>query len=197
MIRAKHRKMWFRFGLLVVVLCVVLAASPVMAGGPGGGGGCGGGCGGGGCGGGGGGQVAPLSEFEKQALNIAIDEEYYARAVYQKVIDTFGSIGPFYWIIRDERMHINWVANLLAKYGLPIPPDRWSGNIDLEFTSKEQACLVGVDAEAYNAGVYDSMIPQVTHTDIISVFGKLRDVSRYRHLPAFQQWAATYGAAGQ
>jgi hypothetical protein len=42
----------------------------------------GGGCGGGGHGGGGGGQN-PLSEYEIQALLQSIDEEYYAKAVYQ------------------------------------------------------------------------------------------------------------------
>ena len=185
-----RQRLWFAL-LLAVLLCGLLAATPVMARGPGGGGGGCGGCGGGGAGWGGGGEVVPLSEYEKQALNTAIDEEYYAKAVYQKVVDTFGPISPFTWIIRDEQMHINWVANLLGKYGLPVPPDRWAGNITLEFTSKQQACQVGAAAESYNASVYDEMLPQVTHTDIISIFGRLRDISRYRHLPAFQQCAAS------
>lgn len=161
----------------------------------GGGCGCGGGGGGGGCGGGG--STTPLSDYEKQALNRAIDEEYFAKAVYQKVVSTFGSISPFTWIIKYEQMHINWVKNLLAKYGLPVPSDRWSGNIAIEFTSKQQACEIGAQAEFNNAAVYDSMIPQVSHTDIISTFSKLRDVSRYRHLPAFQEWAAIYAAEGE
>jgi hypothetical protein len=139
----------------------------------------------------------PLSAYEKQALNTAIDEEYYAKAVYVKVMATFGPIEPFPWITRCEQMHINWVAKLLSKYGLPIPGDRWAGNIDLEFSSKQQACEIGAQAEAYNASVYDAMIPQITHSDIISTFAKLRDVSRYQHLPAFEKWAAIYAAPGE
>jgi len=157
--------------------------------------GCGGG-GGGGCGGGGT-STTPLSDYEKQALNIAIDEEYKAKAVYQKVIDTFGQISPFPWIKRDEQMHINWIANLLTKYGLPVPIDSWTGNVPLEFYSKQQACEIGAQAEFDNAAVYDQMIPQISHTDIISTFGKLRDVSRYKHLPTFQEWATIYAAGGQ
>jgi len=193
--QAKHRSKWlWAFLVVAVVLYAALIASPAMARGPGGGD-CGGGCGGGG--GGDGGSETPLSDYEKQALNKAIDEEYYAKAVYEKVMDTFGPISPFTWITRDEQMHVNWVAKLLVKYGLPVPPDGWSGNIALEFTSKQQACLVGAEAESYNAGVYDEMIPQISHTDIVSTFIKLRDVSRYRHLPAFQEWADIYESLGE
>lgn len=157
--------------------------------------GCGG-SGGGGCPGGGG-YTTPLSDYEKQALNTAINEEYKAKAIYQKVIDTFGPISPFYWIIRDEQKHIKWLANLHAKYVLPVPSDSWSGKITQEFTSKQQACGVGAQAEFDNAAVYDQMIPQISHTDIISTFTMLRDVSRNRHLPAFQEWAAIYGVGGE
>lgn len=157
------------------------------------GGGCGGGGGKGGCGS----STAPLSEFEKQALNSAIDEERMAKAIYEKVVETFGPISPFSWIIGDEQCHINRVARLLTKYGLPIPPDRWAGNVLLEFTSKQQACEVGAQAEFDNAAFYDTMIPQVSHDDIASAFSMLRDVSRYKHLPAFQNWAAIYASLGE
>jgi hypothetical protein len=152
---------------------------------------------GGGCGCGGGASTTPLSDYEKQALNIAMDEEYKAKAIYRKVVDTFGPINPFPWIIRDEQMHVNWVANLLTKYGFPVPADSWTGNVPLEFLSKQQACEIGAQAEFDNAAVYDQMIPQISHTDIISVFGRLRDVSQYKHLPAFQEWAAIYAAGGE
>lgn len=156
-----------------------------------------GGCGSGGCGYGGDYSVVSLSDFEKEALNQAILEEYMAKAIYEKVVTTFGSISPFTWIIRDEQCHINRVANLLTKYGLPIPKDTWSGNINSEFESKQQACEVGAQAEFNNAAFYDTMISQISHDDIISSFGMLRDVSRYKHLLAFEDWAIIYATGGE
>ncbi len=154
--------------------------------------GCQGGQGGGGCGNIG--STAPLSETEKQYLKVAIGEEYFARAVYQKAVSVFGPISPFPEVIRDEQMHINMLANLHVKYGLAVPSDPWSGNIAQEFTSKQQACQVGAQAEINNAAAYNQMLSskQITHNDIISTFTKLRDVSQYKHLPAFQYWANIY-----
>jgi len=194
MFQTRHKRRLLWLAALAIAVCLSLTASVAMArGGMGGGGsGCGGGCGGGG-----GQPTTPLSEYEIQALNTAIDEEYFAKAVYEKVMATFGPISPFDWITKDEQMHINWVAKLLVKYGHPVPADRWSGKIDLEFISKQQACQIGAQAEFGNAAIYDKMVSRITHGDIISTFGKLRDVSRYRHLPAFQEWAAIYGAAGE
>jgi len=181
--------------ILLALVVIGVQVLPLEAAGRGCGG-SGSGGGGGGCGGGGSGTV-PLSEYEKQSLYVAIDEEYKAKAIYQKVVYTFGSIEPFSWIIRDEQCHVNWVANLLTRYGLPVPPDNWSGNIALEFASKQQACEIGAQAEFDNAAVYDTMIPKVSHDDIASVFARLRDVSRYRHLPAFQNWANIYASSGE
>jgi len=181
--------------ILVVSVAVILTLSMVAMTTEGFGRGCGGG-GGGGCGGGRSSSTT-LADYEKQALHVAVDEEYKAKAIYHKVIDTFGPISPFYWIVGEEQMHVNWLVNLHTKYGLQIPADSWSGNVTLEFASKQQACEIGAQAEFDNAAVYDQMIPQITHTDIISTFSKLRDMSRYRHLPAFQEWAAIYAAGGE
>jgi len=164
------------------------------------GGGCGGGCGGGGHGGGGsggGGSGGTLSDFEKQALLQAIDEEYYAKAVYQKVIDIFGSIQPFYRIRNQEQGHINMIKNLLISYNLPVPSDDWAGNINMEFPTKHYACEVGADAEYYNAEVYDTLLLGVDNEDIIWTFEHLRDVSRYNHLPSFLSWSDYYESIGE
>jgi len=155
-----------KFTILILVAGLISLQSVDLSAAGGGGGrssGCGGGCNEGPT-------TIPLSEYEKQALNIAINEEYKARAIYRKVIDKFGPIDPFSWIVRDEQMHVNWLANLHTKYGLPIPQDQWSGNIIQEFSSKQQACEIGAQAEADNAAAYDTMLPGITHDDIISNF---------------------------
>lgn len=149
----------------------------------------------GGCGGGS--SSTPLSDFEKQALNRALDEERMAKAIYKKVVEIFGNISPFPQIIKDEQCHVSRVANMLSKYGLPIPPDRWAGNVDFGFTSNQQACEVGAQAERDNAAFYDATLSQISHNDITSTFTMLRDVSLYRHLPAFLNGAAIYSAGGE
>ena len=177
--------------LILTVVVSAYATGLVYGGGCGsGGGGCGGGCNGGST-------TQPLSEYEKQALSIAINEEYKARAIYREVLDQFSPIDPFTWILRDEQMHVNWLANLHAKYGLKVPQDQWSGNVALDLDSKQQACELGAQAETDNAAAYDDMLPQITHSDIASTFTKLRDVSQYRHLPAFQRWADIYESIGE
>src|SRR4030042_3245975 len=89
--------------LILTVVVSAYATGLVYGGGCGsGGGGCGGGCNGGST-------TQPLSEYEKQALSIAINEEYKARAIYREVLDQFTLINPFTWILRDEPMHVNWL----------------------------------------------------------------------------------------
>jgi len=159
----------------------------------------GGGCGGGGGhhGGGGGGGGGQLSEYEIQSLLTAIEAEYYAKAVYQKVLDTFGSIQPFWRIRNQEQCHANMVANVLVTYGIQVPPDEWAGQITIAFPTKQYACEVGVQAEIENAALYDSLLIGVTNSDVIWTFDHLRDASRFNHEPTFQSWADYYESIGE
>ena len=128
----------------------------------------------------------PLSEYEIQALNRAIDEERMAKALHEGIMITLGHISPFDWIAKEEQMHIDWVARLMKKYNLEIPPDRWAGKIIKEPASEHEARTIGARAEFENAGIFDMMIPKIEHTDIIATFNRLRSISREKHLPALQ-----------
>ena len=127
-----------------------------------------------------------LSEGEIEALGKAIDDEFKARATYEKVIADFGEIKPFSNIINAEVNHINELKVLYDKYSLDVPEDKWTGNID-SFETFEDACAVGVEAEILNADLYDELFLSVDNEDITQVFTTLRDASRLKHLPAFER----------
>ena len=127
-----------------------------------------------------------LNQNEINALNFAINDEYKARAVYQKVIDKFGQVKPFSNIILAESQHISELEVLFNKYKLEIPQDDWDNKVN-EYSSVSEACSVGVTAEIENADLYDVLLKDITRDDIRIVFIALRDASRIKHLPAFER----------
>ena len=129
-----------------------------------------------------------LDEKTQQALIDAINDEYKARATYQKVIDKFGAVRPFSNIIKAESQHIEELLPLFEKYGVAVPKDEWYGKVP-EFASLQEACKAGVEAEIENAKMYDEFFKFVKEQDIIVVFKNLRDASQEKHLPAFQRCA--------
>lgn len=127
-----------------------------------------------------------ISESEIEALSLAINDEYKARAIYKKVIEKFGEVNPFSNIINAENNHISELKKLYNKYELDIPADEWYDKVP-EFDSVAEACLAGVDAEIENAALYDELFSKVDNQDIIMVFTSLRDASENNHLPAFER----------
>jgi hypothetical protein len=126
------------------------------------------------------------------ALIEAIQDEYKARALYQKVMDKFGEIRPFSNIIKAEEQHITWLKPLFEKYDVDIPEDEWYKKVP-EFATVQEACEAGVKAEIENAGMYDEFFSFVKEQDIIDTFTLLRDASQEKHLPAFRRCANTGG----
>lgn len=127
-----------------------------------------------------------ISTDEVEALNLAINDEYKAKATYQNVIDKFGGVRPFSSIINSEENHINELKALFNKYDLDIPEDDWYEKVP-EFSSITEACEGGVQAEIDNANLYDELFSMVDNQDITEVFTSLRDASRNNHLPAFER----------
>ena len=130
-----------------------------------------------------------LSEDTKIALIGAIEDEYKARAVYQKVIDKFGNVRPFIMIIRAEEQHISLLKALFDKYGMIVPQDKTKDLPQLD--SLTSACKIGVDAEIANADLYQNeLLPKAKqYEDITVVFTNLMNASRQNHLPSFQKCA--------
>jgi hypothetical protein len=132
--------------------------------------------------------IEELSEEELNALNLTLNDEFKAEAIYQKVIDRFGEVKPFSNIIGAEQKHSAALIEIYQKYDLPIPINDWYDKVP-EFDSVADACSAGVDAEIENAALYDDLFSVVDNQDVIAVFTSLRDASINNHLPAFQRCA--------
>jgi hypothetical protein len=132
--------------------------------------------------------VGNLSNQAKEALVEAINDEYKAHALYEKIIEKFGFVKPFSMIIRAEEQHISSLKSLFDKYGLENPKNDWANKVSVEGTL-QQECQVGVDAEIANAKLYkDKLLPMVSgYEDIKLVFTNLMNASQEKHLLAFER----------
>lgn len=132
--------------------------------------------------------VAKLDKVVISALEEAIEDEYKALTVYQKVTDTLGMVRPFSMIMGAEEQHIASLKAIFDKYGLEVPKNNWAGKITVPNTLKE-ACQVGVQAEIANAALYkEKLLPAVkNYEDITLVFTSLMKASEEKHLSAFEK----------
>jgi len=126
-----------------------------------------------------------LTEMELDNLLRAFEGEFYAQALYQKIIDTFGAVEPFQNIINSEVQHIDSLIRLAEKYGVSVPDYPAPKNLP-EFETIQDACKAGAIAEAADAQFYDELLSQTTHQDIILIFTNLKNASIKNHLPEFE-----------
>ncbi len=117
-------------------------------------------------------------------LTFALQDEYLARAEYQKTLAKFGQRRPFSNIIKAEEQHIAWLVPLFGKYGVTLPPDRGPELAPVPETFDE-ALQAGVDAEIDNIGMYERFLARELPDDVRAVFEHLLTGSR-NHLAAFQ-----------
>jgi hypothetical protein len=127
----------------------------------------------------------PLSEAETEALIRAMQEEANTQTLYQSVLDTFGNVAPFNYIVRAEAQHLAALERLATKYGVAIPETLTTGDFPT-FTTLSEACQAGAQAEIADAALYDELIPVTTHSDLLQVYRNLQGASLNNHLPAFE-----------
>lgn len=130
--------------------------------------------------------TSALTEAEKTALNGAIQDEYKARATYNKILDTFGEVMPFAHIVNAEGRHVEALAYLHTRYGVAIPEDTWADKIPAYATLKE-AAEASVQAEVDNGALYEGLMKDVTNVEVTNVFKALQFATMEHHLPAFQR----------
>ena len=131
-----------------------------------------------------------------EVLNEALLDEYKARDLYRKIIDTFGAVRPFINIVEAEQRHIDALLPLYEKYDIPLPPEPDPQQIAVPDTLLK-ACEMGVAAEIENLTMYDRLIEMTDLRDVVEVLQRLQAASRDNHLPAFQRCVERGGEAGK
>lgn len=129
-----------------------------------------------------------LSPEEIQGLQLSLNDEYHAAAVYSRILDDFGQIRPFSNILRAEFNHAASLERTYTAYGIPIPENPWMGAVE-GFESVSAACSVGVEAEILNRDLYAILFASTDREDILRVYRALQSASEENHLPAFQRCA--------
>lgn len=119
-------------------------------------------------------------------LNLAIQDEFLARAEYQAIILEFGDVMPFVRIVQAEENHINLLLGLFETYGFIVPEDLAAENVVLP-DSITSALATGVEAEKANIAMYEVFLAQENlPEDVREAFEYLMQASN-NHLKAFSQ----------
>lgn len=137
-----------------------------------------------------------LNSAEVSALHAALDDEYQAWSTYSQVIADFGEARPFINIRDAEARHIEALAVLFERYGIPLPANDWPGRVP-RYATLDEACAAGVEAEIANGALYEHLLAATDRADILVVFRNLQAASQERHLPAFRRCAARGGGGGR
>ena len=179
---------WMLGSLVVVMLALAMPMATLAAGGPPDSRGSGrGGQGGYGMGEGTGLPVATgtLTAEQEAALVEALEEEYGAVALYESVMDAYGTVQPFASIAQSEQTHVNALLNIFERYGVTAPAAPAATDLP-SFDTLEDACATGVDAEIVDGALYDELMPLFDQPDVLRVFENLQRASLESHLPAFE-----------
>jgi len=129
--------------------------------------------------------AATLSEQEASDLAEAIQEEYTAMNTYQAVIDELGEVQPFSRIVRAEQQHVNALIRVAQRFGVDVPEN--AGEVaELEWSTLEEACEMGVIFEQVDAALYDDLMLNTTNPMLTRVYSNLQQASLEKHLPAFE-----------
>jgi hypothetical protein len=134
----------------------------------------------------------PVSpEFQEQAILAAMEEaiqdEYRAELIYERVLADFGPVRPFLNIVQAEVRHSESLARLFQARGLQVPVSKWSPDEIPGFPSVSDACKAGAEAEIENAKIYERYFDLELPADVRQVFENNRRASVENHLRAFQR----------
>lgn len=116
----------------------------------------------------------------------ALEDERKAEATYAAVIEKFGPVRPFSNIIEAEQRHAAALERQLARLGIDVPPNAWTGKVTAP-ASLAQACESAVQGKVENIALYDRLIPMIEDPAARQVMENLQAASRERHLPAFKR----------
>ena len=117
-------------------------------------------------------------------LTYAVQDEYLARAEYDRILSENGTIRPFSNILRAEETHIDALLPLFDAYGISAPADEGESRA-AGVANLTEAYQAGVNAEVNNIAMYETFLDQNLPSDVRTVFESLMHASE-NHLRAFQ-----------
>jgi hypothetical protein len=120
-------------------------------------------------------------------LELALQEEYGAEALYRTVLATFGpATAPFALIADAEGRHVAALKLLFTRRNLP--PSPWAPVGFPTFGTIPEACAAGVAAEVKDAAFYTPYLARTDlPQDVRNVLTNLQAASLENHLPAFER----------
>ena len=128
---------------------------------------------------------ATLSDQEAADLASAIQEEYTAMNTYQAVLSELGNVLPFSRTTRAEQRHVNALIRVAERFGVEVPEN--AGEVaEIEWSTLEEACQMGVTFEQMDAALYDELLLNTTNPMLTRVYTNLQRASLEKHLPAFE-----------
>lgn len=125
------------------------------------------------------------------AMADALDDEYQAETIYERVLADFGDVLPFFNVVRAEQRHSAVIARLYENRGMEAPSSQWSLDNVPRFETIRAACAGAVDAETRNIEMYDRLLERSLPQDVALVFSNNRRASLENHLPAFRLCAGS------
>ncbi|SCZ81849.1 ferritin-like domain-containing protein [Acidaminobacter hydrogenoformans] len=131
--------------------------------------------------------AASDSDFTlEEMLKYAIEDEYLAKAEYEKIMSQFDVTRPFSNIMKAETQHISALLPLFEKYGVTVPDNTASEHLVIPKTLAE-IYSIGVEAEVANIAMYEKFLadPNLPE-DVKAVFTALMKGSE-NHLKAFER----------
>ena len=117
-------------------------------------------------------------------LTYAVQDEYAARAEYNVILESYGTVRPFSNILRAEETHIDALLPLFTEYGIAAPADSGADHAARP-DNLTSAYQTGVNAEVTNIAMYEQFLEQNLPADVRAVFESLMHASE-NHLRAFQ-----------
>lgn len=122
----------------------------------------------------------------EEMLIYAIEDEYLAKAEYEKIMSQFDVTRPFSNIMKAETQHISALLPLFEKYGITVPDNTASEYLVIPETLAE-IFSIGVEAEVANIAMYEKFLadPDLPE-DVKLVFTALMKGSE-NHLKAFER----------
>jgi len=131
----------------------------------------------------------------EEMLTYAIEDEYLAKAEYEKIMEEYGQQRPFTNIMEAEETHIELLLPLFEAYGIDVASDDSTDYLVIP-ESVEEALKVGVQAEIDNIAMYEKFLAGDLPEDVREVFEELMNASK-NHLSAFERGTSRNAGTGE